>query len=164
MTARKILLDQLAACNDKNAWFVSMKSALAGLTAGQAAQLPSSGGHSIWQILNHVHFWTERYLARFRALPLAEVKDNSSTFFPPASAAEAAWQEACTRFSALMAEWEKSLAEAPEAKLEGPIRPDAPDTWYFAIANMLLHAAHHIGQIVTLRKVQGSWDPHQGVS
>jgi uncharacterized damage-inducible protein DinB len=162
MTPRQVLLGQLVACHDHSAWFVCMQGALAGLAAEQAARQADAGGHSVWQILNHVTFWNDRYLRRFRDLPLSEVAENASTFAPPGTPAE--WKSACAGFDNVMNEWKKALAEAAEAKLEGPVRTDAPETWYTAIANMTIHTAHHIGQIVTLRKMQGSWDPHQGVS
>lgn len=165
MTTKQVLLGQLAACNDRSTWFVSMQGALAGLTPAQAAAAPAPGGHSIWQILNHVQFWNERYLNRFRGLPLADVGENASTFdAPPASAGEREWRAACARFNALMKDWEKAIEEAEEAKLAGSVRKDSPDSWYTSIANMAIHTAHHIGQVVTLRRLQGSWDPHQGVS
>ena len=165
MTPRQVLLGQLSACHDKNTWFVSMHGALAGLDAAGAAWKPGTGGNSIWQILNHVHFWTDRYLRRFREQPLAEVGDNASTFAEPAvPAGEAEWKEARARFDLVMNEWTRTIQEAADAKLESPARKESPEAWYTVIANMALHAAHHVGQIVTLRKLQGSWDPSQGVS
>jgi hypothetical protein len=162
---RQVLLGQLAACHDRSGWFVSMQGALAGLTSSQAAWRPHPDAHSIWQILNHVDFWNDRYLRRFRGLPLSEVGENASTFGgPPDPPAEALWHEACVRFDDVMNAWKKAIEEAAESKLEGAVRADSPETWYAAIANMAIHTAHHIGQIVTLRKIQGSWDPHQGVS
>ena len=35
--------------------------------------------------------------------------------------------------------------------------------WYSDIAHICTHNAYHIGQIVYVRKEQGSWDPAKGV-
>ena len=165
MTVKKLLLAQLAACTDKNGWFVAMKSAVAGLTAEQAAWKPDASAHSIWQIVNHLQFWNERYLRRFQGKPVSKVGENAATFdSEPATGSETQWQAACARYEAMMAEWQKDIEAADDSKLAGPVRPDATDTWDTNIAQMSIHTAHHIGQIVTMRRAQGSWDIAKGVS
>jgi uncharacterized damage-inducible protein DinB len=165
MTARQILLDQFAACHDTNGWFVAMDGALSGLTSRQAAWRGDPSGHSVWQILTHVTFWNDRYLRRFRDLPVEQVGENAATFdAQPPSGNEEAWSAARARFDEVMKEWKKTIAEAHEKKLDGPVGSDSPETWYAKLSHIALHTAHHIGQIVTIRKTQGSWDPKQGVS
>ena len=53
-----------------------------------------------------------------------------------------------------MTEWEQSVESADEAKLKD---------WYSDIAHIGTHNAYHIGQIVFVRKEQGSWNPDKGV-
>lgn len=60
MTAKEIILEQLAATHNQKNWFVPFKNAVAGLNAGQAAWKDSSGNHSVWGLVNHLIFWNGR--------------------------------------------------------------------------------------------------------
>jgi uncharacterized damage-inducible protein DinB len=53
-----------------------------------------------------------------------------------------------------MTEWEQAVAAASDAK----VAENAS-----MIAHVGTHNAYHIGQIVYIRKEQGSWNPAQGV-
>ena len=65
MTAKEITLQQMEAnFNDAN-WFVTVKEALNGLTEEQSLENDSSN-HNIREIVNHLIFWNERYLKRFK--------------------------------------------------------------------------------------------------
>ncbi len=162
---RQVLLEQLAACNDKNGWFVSMSSALEGLTAEQAAWRPDASGHSIWQILNHLFFWNDRYLRRYQGLPVPEAGENAATFdSQPSTGSEDEWRAARAQFRAVMDGWASAIEKADMDKLASAVREGSTDTWHSTLANLTLHTAHHVGQIVTLRRTQGSWDSKKGVS
>ncbi|HEY9593445.1 MAG TPA: DinB family protein, partial [Spirochaetia bacterium] len=63
-----------------------------------------------------------------------------------------------------MAELARAVREASEERLSGPVGPGGAESFAEQLAHLTLHAAHHIGQIVTLRKLQGTWDPKHGVS
>ena len=54
----------------------------------------------------------------------------------------------------VMTEWEKAVETADEKKLE---------EWAPVVARIGTHNAYHIGQIVFVRKEQGSWDATKGV-
>ena len=157
-TPRQVLLSQLSACRDTNGWFVSMKSAVAGLPAAQASA--RTDAHSIHQVVFHAAYWSERYLARWRGQALPDVPSNDASF----DTGDRDWPAVVQWFDAVMAAWKSEIEAAPEERLEAPLRPGASETWYGALSHMVLHTAHHVGQVVTLRKLQGSWDPKQGVS
>ena len=53
-----------------------------------------------------------------------------------------------------MTDWEKAVEAADEKKIEA-----AAST----IAHIGTHNAYHIGQIIVIRRLQGSWDPAKGV-
>jgi len=53
-----------------------------------------------------------------------------------------------------MTEWEAAVQAADEEKLK---------SWYTIIAHIGTHNAYHIGQIIFVRKEQGSWNPEKGV-
>jgi len=63
-----------------------------------------------------------------------------------------------------MTEWIDAVENADQARLEAPVREGADESWLKALAHTAIHTAYHIGQIVTIRKANGDWDPAQGVS
>jgi uncharacterized damage-inducible protein DinB len=165
MAQKQLILAQLEASHIKNGWFVAATNALAGLSAEQAAARAGASDHSIWQIVNHVAFWNERYLMRFREQPLPKEVANEATFTGEGSmGSETVWRSVLEHFDRVMNEWKKAIEPASEEKLEGPLQKDSTESWYTVIAHMNIHTAYHVGQIVSLRKQQGSWDPKRGVS
>ena len=53
-----------------------------------------------------------------------------------------------------MTAWEKAVEGADEPTLQ---------KWASTIAHIGAHNAYHIGQMVYIRGLQGSWDPEKGV-
>ena len=165
MTAKQILLDQLAACRDKSDWFVSAAAALKGLTASQAARRDDTDEHSVWQIVNHILFWNQRFLDRFQGRPVAKLEDVELAFEGErTSGSEAQWQTVVANLDGVMAGWIEAVRGSDEARLESRLKPDDPGTWYGVLTHMTIHTAHHLGQIVTLRKSHGAWDAAKGWS
>jgi hypothetical protein len=54
----------------------------------------------------------------------------------------------------VLTDWEKAVEAADETKLKD---------WYSTLAHLGTHNAYHIGQIIYVRKEQGSWNPDKGV-
>jgi uncharacterized damage-inducible protein DinB len=164
MNLKQILLEQMRACHDQTSWFVTVNTALAGLTAEQAAWKDGSSNNSIWQVVNHLVFWDHRYLNRFKGIPNPEFKGENDDTFEGGGLTDADWKKTVEEIDNLMSEWEKALNEADESKLETPLDKDPEGTWGAYIAHINIHNAYHIGQVVTLRKQQGSWDKTKGVN
>ena len=159
---KNILLGQFTACYDKNGWFVATKNAIAGVTAEQAAWKPEGADNSIHEIINHLNYYTNAYLQRFKGIDYEyKVADNDETF----DIGEAAsWEAEAARFDAIMNEWREEISKAHELKF-GEIAPPRNEiSWGELIGNINTHNAHHGGQIVLLRKLQGSWDSGKGVN
>ena len=161
MSSAKILLEQFTACYDENNWFVSLKSALDGVTAEQAGWKPANVDNSIWESVNHIIFWNEQWLKRYRG-ELNEPQDveNKGTF----RSSETDWQAVLTKLDAVMNEWREKLGAIDHAKLESPVAEFYKFPWRSPLAQQNIHNAYHIGQILLLRKLQGTWDPDKGVS
>jgi len=64
------------------------------------------------------------------------------------------WSAAVKQLDEVMTDWEKAVEAADENKLKD---------WYSDIAHIGAHNAYHIGQIIYVRKEQGSWNPEKGV-
>jgi hypothetical protein len=66
-TLKSVLLEELRAThNQKGTWFVPASVAIAGLTAEQAKWKDNSGNHSVMELANHLIFWDERTLVKFK--------------------------------------------------------------------------------------------------
>lgn len=163
MTSKEIILEQMAACHNQKSWFVPVDDALAGLTAEQALWKDISGNHSIWQLVNHLIFWNERWLMRFRGeVPPKMEGENSETF--SGAGGEDDWKRSVQKLDDILTEWETRLKDTDEELLKKEAFAGYGDSWFAMLAQTTIHNAYHIGQIITLRKQQGSWDSANGVN
>ena len=163
MTAKEIILAQMSAChNDENYWFAPVKNVLAGLTEAQALQKDESN-NSIMQIVIHLIFWNERWLKRFKGEEVPKMEgDNKTTFSVGASIED--WEKTIMHIDNIMTEWINTIKKKDDAELLKPVFEGEADPWNSYLHTIAMHNAYHIGQIVTIRKIQGSWDPDQGVA
>ena len=149
---RSILLEQLRTTHNAKDWFVDGNTAIAGITAEQASWKDKAGNHSVGQLANHLVFWNQRALAEFKGEPVSKFDGNNDETFNAFDAKK--WADTQHAFDQVMTDWEKAVEAADEKKLaEGASQ----------IAHVGAHNAYHIGQIVIIRKEQGSWDPDKGV-
>jgi uncharacterized damage-inducible protein DinB len=151
-TLKEVLLEQLRTTDDKEDWFVPIAIAVEGITAEQAKWTDGHGNHSIGQLVAHLAFWNERNLRQFEGkAPLAYSGNNDETFN---SFDEKTWAATVKRLNTVMKNWERAVQDADDAKLESEAN---------RIAHIGTHNAYHVGQIIYVRKLQGSWDPSKGV-
>ncbi|GAA0489602.1 DinB family protein [Salinibacillus aidingensis] len=149
MDVRDVLLAQLNACQE-NTWFVALRNAIEGLTEEQADWKPSESANSIFEMVNHLIFYNQRYLNRFKDLP-NEKNSDSNTF---SNREDLSWPDAVKRLNDLMSEWRSVVEEADDHKI---------DEWSAELAHLTIHITYHTGQIIYIRKLQGSWNPENGV-
>jgi uncharacterized damage-inducible protein DinB len=162
MSTKSILLGQFAAAFDKNGWFVATNNAIAGLTAEQAAWKPEGADNSIHEIINHLNYYNNAYLVRFKGSDYEyKVADNDATFDEGEAGT---WEAEAARFGSVITAWRSELENADESKFEELAPPNNEVKWKALISNICAHSAHHGGPIVLLRTLQGSWDSRGGVS
>jgi uncharacterized damage-inducible protein DinB len=161
LSMKEVLREQFDACYDESGWFVAARAALDGVTAEQAAWKPAGVDNSIWENVNHLLFWNERWLQRYRG-ELNEPQDveNTTTFRPRGSD----WSVTLDRRWAVLDEWREHLSTISGDKLDEPVNAQYQAPWRSPLAHQNIHNAYHIGQIVLLRKLQGAWDAAKGVS
>ncbi|MEP7038040.1 MAG: DinB family protein [Acidobacteriota bacterium] len=163
MTTKETLIEQFTACYDENGWFVALKNAVKDLTAEQANWKTANLDNSIWEILTHLNFYNEAYLKRFKGIDYVyPTLENDETF--SSAATEKEWRTEVERFDAIMSEWRNLLEAASESRFDEAVSATNKSLWSSVISNINTHNAHHAGQIVVIRKLQGSWDAKQGVS
>jgi uncharacterized damage-inducible protein DinB len=162
MSDKETLSRQFTKCYDENGWFVATKNAIANVTAEQAEWKPEGADNSIRELIQHLNYYTYAYLERFKGNDYEyKVADNDETFDKGETDS---WEAEAARFNAIMTEWREVLEKADEAKFEEIAPPHEHRKWRDLLADMNAHTAHHGGQIVLLRKLQGSWESGKGVS
>lgn len=150
--AKTILLDQLKSTHNVKNWFVPVNIALEGLTAEQAMWTDGSGNHSAGQLAYHLLFWNTRQLNDFKGIKNDKFSgDNEETFN---KFDQKQLNEVIKKLDAVLTELEKLVESASEKQLT---------EWAPTIANVSAHNAYHTGQIIFVRKLQGSWNPEKGV-
>src|ERR1700722_15533835 len=137
-TLRSILLEQLKTTHNQEDWFVPPNIAIQGLNAEQASWRAGKENHSIGQLATHLVFWNRKNLATF----------NGETFDAKN------WTAIVKDLDDVMTAWEKAVESADDAKI---------NAWASTIAHIGTHNAYHTGQILYIRKQQGSWNPANGV-
>ena len=150
MNAKQVLLMQLDACHRQNTWFVSLINSINGLTEAQASWKPNEASNSIFEIIHHLIYYNQRHLNRLKGIENEE-GDGESTF---RNREGLSWDQTVKRIDGLMAEWKMAVEEADESDL---------NTWIESIAHLTIHTTYHAGQILYIRKLQGSWNPEAGV-
>lgn len=149
---RGVLLEQLKTTHNKKDWFVPVMIALDGLTAEQATWKSSSGDHSSGQLANHLLFWNSQVLAKLKGQKPAPFSGNNDETFNNFNPKQ--WRETLTRLDQVLSDLEKLVETADDQQLA---------KWANDLAHIGTHNAYHTGQIITMRKLQGSWDPAKGV-
>ncbi len=164
MTTKEILLEQFTACYDENGWFVALKNALKSLSTERAVEKPQNLDNSIWEILAHLNFYNGAYLKRFKgiAVDYSGMKNNET--FAAGAEDEDAWRAELEKFDAIMSEWRGLIEEAADGKFDEAVSEKNQSAWATVLGNVNAHNAHHGGQIVVIRKLQGSWDASKDVS
>lgn len=146
---KNVLLQELRETHNEKNWFVSEKEAVAGLTPEQAAWSDGKN-HSVGQLVQHLNFWNAANFAKLERRAARQTGNNDETFdFDPKQ-----WPATLKEFDQTMGALEQFVLSQDEAALE-KIAP--------TIARIAQHNAYHIGEMVTSRKKQGSWNPENGV-
>ena len=158
-TLKSTLLDQLRATHTKEEWFVPVNIADAGLTPEQARWIPASNtpnpapaDHSVGMLTYHLLYWNAAVLAKMKGeKPAPPPADNRDTFnkFDASN-----WPSTAAKLDAVLTEMEELVANASETQLT---------QWASSIQHVSAHNAYHTGQMIEIRKLQGSWDPAKGV-
>jgi hypothetical protein len=150
-STKAVLLEQLKSTHNVKNWFVPVNTAVEGLTPEQAAW-KDKGGHSVGQLTYHMLFWNERQLQEFKGEKKASFSGNNEETFDKFDQKQ--WTEVVKRLDKVLTDIEKWIETASDADLKKHSS---------TIANISAHNAYHTGQIISVRKAQGSWDADKGV-
>jgi len=151
-TLKSILLEQLRTTHNEKDWFVPANIAIEGVTPEQAKWTDGSGNHSIGQLTVHLIFWNSQQLAKMKGQTPPKFSGNNDETFNSFNAAN--WAAAVKQLDDVLSDLEKTVEGFDDAKI---------NKWASNVAHIGTHNAYHTGQIVYIRKLQGSWNPEKGV-
>ncbi len=151
-TLRSLLLHELHTTHNKADWFVPINTAVDGLTAEQASWQPPNGNHSAGQLAYHLLFWNRRALQDLKGESQPKYTGTNDETFTKFD--DKQWKDTVQQLDQVMTDYEKFIESADEKKLASIAT---------TVGNICTHNAYHVGQIVIVRKLQGSWNPEKGV-
>jgi hypothetical protein len=152
MTLKQVMLKQLKTTHNLEEWFAPLNVAIEGLTPEQANWKEKGSDHSIAELTTHLIFWNSEQLAKFLNQPAPDFSVNNNQNFSALNKND--WPAIVKKADSVLTAWENAIEAADDAKLAN---------WYETIGHSSTHNAYHTGQIVYIRKVQGSWNPAKGV-
>jgi len=103
------------------------------------------------RVANHRLFWNTDPLARFKGETPPKAPRRQQRNLHNFDAKK--WTETAHKIDEVLNAWEKAVKGADDKKLQ---------EWASAITHIGAHNAYHTGQIIYIRRVQGSWDPRRG--
>lgn len=153
MSEKRRILDELERAYRAHAWCgPSLLEALEGVGPALAGKHPVKGGHSIWEIVEHLASWNEIVAERISGgVPVVTSERN----FPPIPRlTPAAWRESLRRLEHSHLQFRKEVARFPERNL-GRRRPKTTGNWSGLFHGQIQHVLYHAGQVALLRRALG---------
>ncbi|RAP74309.1 DinB family protein [Paenibacillus montanisoli] len=153
MGRKDILLHSWGVVMEEEGWHPPLVQALEGVTETQADWRPEGGAsNTIRETVHHLTFYKERLLQRLKGLEPAPYNGNTNTFQNSDPSMD--WEQAIAKLVAVHREINGYLTDFQDADLDKPL-PETPVGGQ--LLSLALHDAYHTGQIILLRKLQGSW-------
>lgn len=158
---KEMLLYQLRASWNQADWFVPLQTAIENVTPSQAAARHNQHNNSIEEIVQHLIYWNELYLNRFKdpGFSFSEISNDDTI----KNQLGITWEQACEKIRDIFNEWISNITAADNVKLDSLIAGKGK-SWNTMIGNLISHMAYHTGQIITLRKEYNCWDAAKGVN
>lgn len=156
MDRMTLLLHEWDICLNKEDWYPPLKDALQGVTVEQADWRPEGQPvNTIWENVLHLIFYKERFLNRLTdkeaQYPAGLTNDDT---FAVVSKEEFAWKDTIHRLETVHQEIRGILADLPEEDFDRRIPTSSIG---LSATSLIMHDAYHTGQIIFIRKLQGSW-------
>jgi len=156
MNQKELLIRMLDTTYDKESWYAPLKSSIDGLTAEQAMWRPvGEAANTIWQNVNHLMYYKERLTANLEGREWTHNLDGDETFSLTEQLNDnEKWAEIVQRVEMVQRSLREAISKTTTEEFE---QNNLEEMLY----NIILHDAYHTGQIIQIRKLQGSWPSHR---
>lgn len=158
----EVLLQNWDYAMDTEDWSPPLGAALEGVNAELALwKAQGESGNSIWENVNHLTYYKERLLAKLTGKQGPPTLEGNDDTFTVTESGEEAWGKAVERLKKAHAGLREVIEALGEGAYEWGGSGHAPGE---EVMSLILHDAYHTGQIVLLRKLQGSWPSNRSFS
>lgn len=152
-TTRELLLEQLAGRNAH----VDFDQAVQGLTYKQTGIKVEGLPHTIWELIEHIRI-AQADILEFCKNPKYEELDWPTDYWPESSMPESKQQlEASVEAVREGLEEMRNMLRDRENELHKPFEHGSGQTLFREAMLIVDHNSYHIGQIVQIRRLLGSW-------
>jgi uncharacterized damage-inducible protein DinB len=150
MTEAKRIQEQLERAFTGPAWHgPALLELLAEVNAGQAAERPIAGRHSIWELVLHIAAW-DKAVASSLAGERASLSDAEN--FPAVTdTGDNAWLRALEILKDSHGKLHDAIGRVEDARLDEPILEGMPSI-YSTLHGVIQHDLYHAGQITILKR------------
>jgi uncharacterized damage-inducible protein DinB len=134
---------------------VGFEAAIAGIPAEARGRRPGGLPYSPWELLEHMRL-AQRDILDFCTKPSYEARAWPDDYWPASGSApsEEDWEASVASFRADL-DALKGLAR--EADLFAPVPGGTGQTYLRELLLVADHNAYHVGQLVTVRRLLGTW-------
>jgi hypothetical protein len=157
------LLALLDEAFDRKAWHgPTLKGALRGVTAAEAAWRPAPGRHNVWELALHCAYWKYAVRRRITGERRGSFPRSGSNWFPrPKNLGEAAWRADLEILSEQHRLLRQAIAALPASALGAN---PAGERRAFMIRGIAAHDLYHGGQVGLLKRMAGRGRPSRAAS
>lgn len=146
-----LLLNVLDSTFDKESWYAPFKDAIEGITAEQATWRPTGEAtKTIWENVNHLIYYKERLVAKMDGRQWTNIDGNETFYLTQQSNDDKEWNKVVERAINAHHSLRQMLSSISTEEIE-------QDSFEGKLLDIMLHDAYHTGQIIQIRKMQGSW-------
>jgi len=154
MTETKFIADQLHKAFEGDAWHgPSVREALDGVTAEQAAAKPIPEAHSIWELALHIAAWVEHSRHAIDGKPLPLQLDTPEDWPRVAGTDPAAWKQSYNQVFESGKALVNAIEKVPAERLTDTV-PGRSYDFHQLFHGVVQHTIYHAGQIALLKKVK----------
>ncbi|WNB93806.1 DinB family protein [Bacillus sp. NEB1478] len=147
-----LLLNVLDSTFDKESWYAPLRHAIEGITAEQASWRPvGETSKSIWENVNHLIYYKERLVANLEGSEWKNHLSGDENFYlTEPSDQDKEWEKVVERAENIHRSLRQKLSSISVEELDN-------NSLERKLLDIFLHDAYHTGQIIQIRKMQGSW-------
>jgi uncharacterized damage-inducible protein DinB len=155
MNRKEIALHLWDTAYDVEGWHPPLKDALHNVSSEQALWRADTAAHSIWELLNHIICYKDRFICRLEGRTFdPAITNNEQTFMRGLGSTQEEWRERVSHLAKVQGAIRSKIADLSDAEFDKPL-PDVPvGTQVLSLAS---HDSYHTGQIMFIRKLQLSW-------
>jgi uncharacterized damage-inducible protein DinB len=156
MQRKDILIAGWEAAHDKEDWYPPLKAALDGVDYEQSLwKAPGNASHTIGELVDHLLYYKKRFLFRLEHKAWqSTINTNDETFSGNAARSSQDWKSTVDELASVHQRIQKQLEGLKDSDLDLKL-PEA--SIGAQMLTLIMHDAYHTGQIIFIRKLNGSW-------